>query len=199
MLTIEHFGIIERIGMGTDHKHRLCTFEEAEKAIRDHSEFYVNECFCRGPAKAGKTSWDYCGHDVTNCMSFREPSGEDAEYEYIRISLQEALEKFENWKQQGNFFRFMVGDDWLCFCCVCGCGFFRDENGQKAQDTCENAPFIEKTDLDKCTLCGVCVDICAYGARSIETGEMLVNSEKCPGCSACEYACPTDAITMVLR
>ncbi|MCK5115925.1 MAG: 4Fe-4S binding protein [Candidatus Aegiribacteria sp.] len=185
--------------MGTDHKHRLCTYEEAEKAIRDQSEFYVNECFCRGPAKAGETSWDYCGHDVNNCMSFREPSGEDAGYEYVRISQREALDKFENWKQQGNFFRFMVDDDWLCFCCGCGCAFFRDENGQKIQDTCENAPFIEKTDLDKCTLCGTCVDVCAYGARSIESGEMLVDGDKCPGCSACEYACPTDAIKMVLR
>ena len=185
--------------MGTDHKHRLCTFEEAEKAIRDHSEFYVNECFCRGPAKAGKTSWDYCGHEVNNCMGFQEPSGEEAGYEYLIISQQEALDKFEAWKRQGNFFRFMVGDDWLCFCCGCGCSFFRGENGEKVKDPCEKAPFIEKTEHYWCTLCGECIDICSFNARSIKDKEMLIDSENCYGCSVCEYVCPTDAISMVPR
>jgi len=188
-----------RMTMGTDHEHRLCTFEEAEKAIRNHVNFYVNECFCRGPAKAGKLPWDYCGHEVSNCMGFREPSGEEAGFEFVRISRQEALIKFETWKRQGNFFRFMEDEDWLCFCCSCGCGFFRDKDGQKVKDSCEKAPFIEKTDLDKCTLCGDCIDVCSFDARSINDEKMLVDGENCYGCSACEYACPAGAITMIPR
>ena len=132
-------------------------------------------------------------------MVFREPSSEEAGFEYVRILRQEALAKFDAWKRQGNFFRFMEDEDWLCFCCSCGCGFFRDETGQKVMDSSAKAPFIEKTDFDKCTLCGDCVDVCAFDARSINDEVMLVDGEKCYGCSACEYACPTGAITMVPR
>ena len=58
---------------------------------------------------------------------------------------------------------------------------------------------IEKTDLDKCNLCGECIEVCAFGARELADEKMLVAGENCYGCSACEFACPEGAIEMVLR
>ena len=109
--------------MGTDHKHRICTYEEAEDALRAHDRIYVNDCFCRGPAKKGKTKWEYCGHAIENCMGFYEPSSDDQQYDYREITQKEALEKYEDWKKQGNLFRFMEDDQWICFCCSCGCDY----------------------------------------------------------------------------
>ncbi len=67
------------------------------------------------------------------------------------------------------------------------------------QDSCEKSAWIEKTDLELCNLCGVCVDVCAYDARSIVADDMRVDSDRCWGCSACEYICPEEAIEMVKR
>jgi Pyruvate/2-oxoacid:ferredoxin oxidoreductase delta subunit len=185
--------------MSTGHHHRVCTYAQAEAAIRSHERVYVNECFCRGPAKAGKTKWPYCGHAVETCMGFERPEGDPPPYAYREIPREEALRLFEDWKRQGNFFRFMMNEEWVCCCCSCGCGWFRDEKGNRKKDPCEKSPFLEKTDLAKCTVCGACVKICPYEARSVDGGKMKVKAARCYGCSACEYACPEGAIAMVPR
>jgi NAD-dependent dihydropyrimidine dehydrogenase PreA subunit len=185
--------------MGTDHQHRICTFGEAETAIRSHETIYINDCFCRTPAKQGKSPWEYCGHPTETCMGFHEPKQAEESYLYKVITQEKALEVFENWKKGGGFFRFMVNDGWICCCCGCGCGWFRDEKGNKKADPCDKSAFIEKTDEEKCNLCGSCVDVCAFEARKITDEAMVVRGESCYGCSACEFACPEEAIEMVGR
>ncbi|MFC1706703.1 ATP-binding protein [Planctomycetota bacterium] len=187
--------------MSTNHEHRVCTYAEAEKAIREADSLFVNNCFCRTPAKAGEAKWEYCGHDVETCMGLREPRFEEdgPKYEYREIPREEALSKFEAWKEQHGFFRFMVNEEWICFCCGCGCGFFRDEEGKKTRDSCTKSSFVERTDGDACAFCGECVEVCAYGARSIQNDTMVVVAGDCYGCSACEPVCPEAAISMVAR
>ena len=185
--------------MGSDHKHRVCTFQEAEDAIRRNEKIYVNDCFCRGPAREGKAAWEYCGHTVDTCMGFHPPRDDDPQFSSKEIGREEALSLFEDWKKQGHFFRFMEDESWICFCCPCGCGFFRDEEGKRVEDPCDKSLHIENTDADTCNLCGECVDVCSYDARAIDHGMMKVMREKCYGCSACEYVCQENAITMVPR
>ncbi|MDQ7780705.1 MAG: 4Fe-4S binding protein [Planctomycetota bacterium] len=187
--------------MGTQHAHRVCTYSEAEKAIRAHSKIFVNDCFCRGPAKAGKTKWEYCGHPVKTCMGFHKPKPAKGQpsFKVTEISATKALSIFEKWKKQGNFFRFMAGKGWICCCCACGCGWFRDKKGKLVKDPCGKSPYIEKTERAKCDLCGKCVKVCAYGARVLKGGKLVITRKNCYGCSACEYVCPQDAIRMVRR
>lgn len=185
--------------MSTGHPHRVCTYAEAEAALRKHKDIYVNDCFCRGPAKAGKTKYPYCGHPVETCMGFQKPEGDPPPYAFRRIQRMEAMARFEDWKRQGHFFRFMEGENWICFCCACGCGWFRDKDGNRVKDPCAKSAWIESTDLAKCTVCGACVQICAYGARTVDGGKMRVKASLCHGCSACEYACPEGAISMAPR
>ncbi|MGE5572462.1 MAG: FAD-dependent oxidoreductase [Bacteroidota bacterium] len=47
----------------------------------------------------------------------------------------------------------------------------------------------------RCSGCGVCVDACPYGARSIdvETRAAVVDEYLCRGCGACQAACPSGA------
>ncbi len=184
--------------MSTEHRHGVCTYAEAEKAIRKHRRIWVNDCFCRGPAKEGKTPWKYCGHRVDTCMGFRKP-GKDEKFESREIGGKEALGMFEDWKRQGNLFRFMEDENWLCFCCGCGCGWFRDEKGGRQKDPCGKSAFIEKTDKKKCTSCGKCIDVCAYEARKAGKRGITVQRTACYGCSACEHVCPEGAVTMIKR
>jgi len=47
-------------------------------------------------------------------------------------------------------------------------------------------------DNEKCTECGVCVEVCRFGA--IEN--YVVDQVSCEGCGFCSQVCPVDAITM---
>lgn len=47
-------------------------------------------------------------------------------------------------------------------------------------------------DEEKCSKCGLCQDICRYGA--IE--DFKVNPISCEGCAFCFYICPEEAVTM---
>ena len=187
--------------MGTGHEHRVCTYAEADAAVRRRRSFYLNNCFCRTPAKQGKTPQKYCGHALETCISFRPwIKGDMAkEYPQHKVTRREVQRRMEGWKKQGLLFRFMAGAAAICQCCPCGCGFFFDKKGRRAKDSSGKSPFIEKTDRAECNLCGKCVKVCAYEARRITDDKMLVTAGKCYGCSACDYVCPTGAISMVRR
>jgi MinD superfamily P-loop ATPase len=49
-----------------------------------------------------------------------------------------------------------------------------------------------RVDLDKCTQCGLCTEVCRFHA--IKNG--VVDYVSCEGCGFCSHVCPEDAITM---
>jgi MinD superfamily P-loop ATPase len=49
-----------------------------------------------------------------------------------------------------------------------------------------------RVDLDKCTQCGLCTEVCRFHA--IDNG--VVDYVSCEGCGFCSHICPEDAITM---
>jgi len=53
-------------------------------------------------------------------------------------------------------------------------------------------PIVDKS---KCTLCGVCRDVCAFNAIAVLGSSVLVFNELCHGCGACSRLCPAGAIT----
>jgi heterodisulfide reductase subunit A len=59
----------------------------------------------------------------------------------------------------------------------------------------EAVPIIASVNERLCAGCGLCVEVCPYGARSIDedTHVALVNAALCQGCGACVTACPNGA------
>jgi MinD superfamily P-loop ATPase len=51
-----------------------------------------------------------------------------------------------------------------------------------------------EVDTDKCTLCGICADICHYNAIAVVKNKVLIFKELCHLCGGCTIACPADAI-----
>jgi heterodisulfide reductase subunit A len=49
-------------------------------------------------------------------------------------------------------------------------------------------------DEDKCKGCGLCVEVCPYGAIKIEDGKARVEVVLCKGCGSCSSACKSGAI-----
>jgi heterodisulfide reductase subunit A len=53
-------------------------------------------------------------------------------------------------------------------------------------------------DTDWCAGCGMCVDVCPYGAPALDSfwGFSRINAVLCKGCGACATACPSKAIRL---
>ena len=50
-----------------------------------------------------------------------------------------------------------------------------------------------KVDKEKCTGCGICIDVCPAEAIKIENDKAVI-SDDCYECGICENECPNDAI-----
>jgi Fe-S-cluster-containing hydrogenase component 2 len=54
-------------------------------------------------------------------------------------------------------------------------------------------------DQDRCSGCGVCVDVCPAGAITIQDGKATIDQGRCQLCEACFTACPQEAILTVIE
>lgn len=55
-----------------------------------------------------------------------------------------------------------------------------------------NIPVIDR---QKCTLCGICVDVCPEDVLAIKAGALVyANRDACTMCAECESVCPENAV-----
>ena len=50
---------------------------------------------------------------------------------------------------------------------------------------------------ERCTLCGLCVQVCPAGALAIRDDRLIYSDEKCIACGACAAACQTGAWALI--
>jgi MinD superfamily P-loop ATPase len=58
---------------------------------------------------------------------------------------------------------------------------------------------IPEVDLDRCTFCQRCAEVCVWHAIAVVGQKVLVFPELCHGCGSCTLNCPEDAIHEVLN
>ena len=87
-----------------------------------------------------------------------------------------------------------------CFqtiCPSCGAAMTR-QFGTPILSTEPNQTFTNKTvpiiNIDLCTGCGLCVDVCPVNAISIVNGKAIIDESHCNSCRACVSVCPKSAI-----
>ncbi len=68
-----------------------------------------------------------------------------------------------------------------------------------ANDKLSQDPLIATVDPLVCSGCGICVEICPYGARQLNSVTNIsdVNKALCQGCGACIAACPNKACELI--
>lgn len=173
--------------------HFVCTLAQAESLIDSQKRFWVSNCGCREENRG----CEYSRLDV--CLFFK-PEGEGTgsgfkkiDKEFARGILKEARERRlvpRPFRDEND--RNQIGG--ICFCCPDCCSYFQNE-----AEICEKGDFIEKTDNDACIACGTCTDVCCFGARKINNGELFIDRSLCFGCGLCAEVCPMHCISMILR
>jgi len=53
-----------------------------------------------------------------------------------------------------------------------------------------------KIDVETCTGCGSCVDICPVEALTLENDKAKVDEDTCVDCGTCVDECPVEAISL---
>ncbi len=64
------------------------------------------------------------------------------------------------------------------------------------KDEVESEAITAVVDVEKCIGCGLCADICPFGAPIIEDRKARIREVMCKGCGTCAASCPRGAITM---
>jgi heterodisulfide reductase subunit A len=66
-----------------------------------------------------------------------------------------------------------------------------------AQDAVPAESVTAVVNRAKCTGCGVCTEVCAFNAVSLDdNGLSVINTAMCKGCGACVAGCRSDAVTL---
>jgi len=173
--------------------HYVCTRGEARKLADQHDRFWVSNCGCReGGPGCERSRMDVC----LIFSEYDEGSGSglhEVTRDFVEGIFTEAEEKllvarpFRNPEDR-------TVTDGICFCCDDCCGYFRSD-----EYDCDKGRFIEQTDMETCTFCGVCEETCYFNARKMVDGELDVDPANCYGCGLCLDVCPEDCITMTER
>ncbi len=71
-----------------------------------------------------------------------------------------------------------------------------------AKSSIQVSPLVSRVDTEKCIGCGLCAEVCAFGAIILEEvegkGKRAKNvSASCKGCGLCAASCPQKAISML--
>jgi UDP-glucose 4-epimerase len=175
--------------------HYVCTWEDAKKIAGQHDRFWVENCGCRERKEEG------CSRSRKDiCLVFKgdtQASSGSGRKEISRAELDEIFRETKEKHLVTRPFRNaedMSQTDGICFCCDDCCGYFLDPT-----EKCDKGIHIEKTEMDQCTHCGICTEVCYFEARKMDNGKLIIQRDNCYGCGLCTQVCPEDCLQMVQR
>jgi Pyruvate/2-oxoacid:ferredoxin oxidoreductase delta subunit len=173
--------------------HYVCTHKEAGEIVKNHNRFWVIDCGCR--VQRGGCSRSR----VDVCLQLKEvtAAGSTDFREITKGDVEEILKKAEEKHLVARPFRdeaTRTTTEGICFCCDDCCGYFLNPT-----EKCDKGNYIEMTDMDLCTDCGICVNVCYFGARKMDGEKFIIDRDNCYGCSLCADICPENCIEMASR
>ncbi len=160
----------------------------------------ISECYCR-LARENRGGGE-CEYPRETCFTFNELAQTLIETNLARkIEAEEAIRILRNAEEH----RLIHNVDncqghlkALCNCCPDCCPAIKSfKAGVRNVNSASRymAYWIE----EKCTECGVCVEVCPVEAITSSNGNPTFHDEQCIGCGLCVSNCPEGAIKMVLR
>jgi len=175
--------------------HYVCTREQARDLVRRFDRFWASNCGCR-ENRGGECERSR----IDLCLMFREDIAGSGGSERREVSLEEVQEFLREAEEKHLVTRPYRDEethtrvDGICFCCDDCCEYFRGED-----EPCDKGSLTERTNMDSCTHCGACAEVCYFAARQMKDGELTIDRERCYGCGLCVDVCPVDCVEMVSR
>lgn len=82
----------------------------------------------------------------------------------------------------------------ICNCCSCCCGAMQAH--RNGTPMLASSGFVATAQIDCCAGCGLCSDVCPFGALATEDGLVRIDEEKCMGCGVCVSKCAQGVLTL---
>ncbi len=172
-------------------QHFVCTHGQARALIKAERRFIVGVCGCREE----RGGCDRSRMDV--CLIFN-PDFPSTARDRRRVSREDALALVDHADAKGLVTRPFRNHerpnelDGICFCCPECCYYF-----VHPEEPCDKGTLRETTRADECSDCGLCAEVCHFGARRMVDGRLVVERGKCAGCGLCVETCASGSITMI--
>ena len=176
----------------------ILPFEVLKTKVEEQDLIAVGHCPCR---QIKRTVGEGCSRSLEVCFSF----GAMAEYmlDYgmgRRVSLTETLAILAKCEEEGlvhsvENYDGKIGT--LCNCCGCCCVFL-DSRNRLGFHTISPSSYRSQVDVEACTACGVCEEMCQTEAIRVENGgAAVIDAERCIGCGLCVSCCPEQAVCLL--
>jgi Pyruvate/2-oxoacid:ferredoxin oxidoreductase delta subunit len=173
--------------------HYVCTLEEATQLVHDRTSFWVCNCGCReGGSGCQRSRLDVCLSFAGGAATSGTGKKEITIAEAAAILEEAKVKRLVSRPFRDESTRTAV--EGICFCCDDCCAYFLNQN-----EVCDKGKYVEETDMDGCTLCGDCIEVCHFKARAMKDDNLEVERDLCYGCGLCAAVCPTACIEMVAR
>lgn len=165
--------------------------------LKNPKHIVALECPCRSSKQNPCTPLDVCliiGEPFTSLVSEHHPNRSRW------IDSTEAIEILRAEDERGHvhhaFFKdAMLGRFYaICNCCACCCGAMQAH--QRGTPMLASSSYISSVDLELCTGCGDCSEVCQFSAIHVDQGFAVVDEAACMGCGVCASHCEQDAIIL---
>jgi len=167
--------------------------------LQNPDHIVVLECPCRAARSNPCQPLDVCliiGEPFASFVSEHHPRRSRW------ISSDEAMDILQAEHERGHvhhaFFKdAMLGRFYaICNCCTCCCGAMQAQ--RHGIPMLISSGYISQVDVELCTGCGDCANICQFNAVSVNQNKAVVDIETCMGCGVCLSVCKQKAHTLIL-
>lgn len=184
-------------------QHTVLNFERVKKYITDAKTIVLMNCSCKMKRK-------HCDAPIDVCIALNGwaekylSSDEFKARQPHKATVDEALKALKKSNEAGLVHMAYIytdnrnngNPDAICSCCSCCCSILGGILRFGMAPHLLKGSAKSSRDASKCENCGVCVDRCHFGARTMENGRLIYDEDKCLGCGLCVTTCPTQAISL---
>ena len=183
-------------------EHLVLNFNEARRILESAQKIALMDCTCR--KQRGN-----CDAPLRTCLRLNERAVQAIEIEGLKhlnpmeVSVDEAIEVLEASYKSGLIHLAIAVDNKeineVCSCCECCCMVLSAIYRYGLTPQLLSSKTIAYTDVQKCILCGTCIERCRLNARNIVDVSLIIDQNLCIGCGLCVSTCPTEAIKLKTR
>lgn len=184
-------------------------YERSSEVIQTASHMGVGVCYCRHKMEHMNKS---CDAPLDICMTFNSSAESLIKHGFARsVDKKEGMDLLQlayehNLVQFGENVRERV--NFICNCCGCCCEAMIAQRRFSALNPIHTTNFLPEIDVDQCTGCGKCVNICPVEAMTLMSANdpkqpnrkvAKLDAEICLGCGLCVRVCPDNVIILRQR